>query len=132
MAEKRESPKFQWVVRIIDLSVQSEDNILEEVSGFADLSHANAFARAYVRDSVERCRIAGEDGQQTLKQWFNFGEDVEVMGAGEEGWRSAVELADFANSRATPAERDWRSLDPRRNQAGLSGNLPGLGTLPGE
>ncbi|MCT6837966.1 MAG: hypothetical protein M3036_10015, partial [Bifidobacteriales bacterium] len=50
-----------WVVRILDQSGASagDDDVVEEVKGFLDLAHANAFARAYVRDSIERCRIPG-------------------------------------------------------------------------
>ncbi len=36
------------------------------------------------------------------------------MDAGEDGWRSANELDDFTATPATPMERDWRMLDPRR------------------
>jgi hypothetical protein len=38
-----------------------------------------------------------------------------VIGAAEQGWRSANELADFADHPANIDERDWRSLDPRRD-----------------
>jgi len=34
----------------------------------------------------------------------------------EQGWRSANELSDFANRAATAEERDWRALDPRRDE----------------
>ena len=73
---------------------------------------ANAFARAYVRDSMERCRAQGMAPQAVLDAWFAYGEDAEVLG-GEGGWRSAPELAAFSQTRAKPNERDWRSLDPR-------------------
>ena len=33
--------------------------------------------------------------------------------AGEQGWRSANELDDFAARPGSPVECDWRSLDPR-------------------
>ncbi len=108
------TPPGGWRVRILDLSGASEDNVTEEVGGFATLMDANAFARAYVRDSVERCRVPGMSGKQVLESWFAFGEDAEVVDAAEEGWRSAAELHDFADHRAEPEERDWRALDPRR------------------
>lgn len=103
-----------WRVRILDLSGGAEDNIVEEVGGFHDLAHANAFARSYVRDSVERCRVPGASTKDVLTAWFSFGEDAVVLDAGDDGWRSANELDDFAATRATPMERDWRALDPRR------------------
>ncbi|MDG6095408.1 hypothetical protein LOC54_09885 [Acetobacter sp. AN02] len=103
-----------WRVRIIDLSGGAEDNIVEEIKGFHELSHAGAFARAYVRDSFEICRPAGARGREAVESWFSFGEDTEIPGAGEEGWRSASEIEFFADNPATPMERDWRSLDPRR------------------
>ncbi|WP_338332389.1 hypothetical protein [Acetobacter sp. LMG 32666] len=103
-----------WKVRILDLSGGAEDNIVEDVGVFHDLAHANAFARAYVRDSVERCRMPGASAKDVLDTWTSFGEDAVVVDAEEDGWRSANELDDFTATPATPMERDWRMLDPRR------------------
>lgn len=103
-----------WVVRILDQSGATDDGMVEEVKGFLDLMHANAFARAYVRDSVERCRLPGAAGRDVLESWFSFGENAEVVDAGDDGWKSSTELDDFASNPATPMERDWRALDPRR------------------
>ena len=108
------APEGGFRVRILDLSGGAEDNIVEDVGGFPTLMQANAFARAYVRDSVERCRLPGMAAQDVLKTWFAFGEDAEVMD--EQGWRSANELSDFANRAAGAEERDWRALDPRRDE----------------
>jgi hypothetical protein len=108
------APDGGWRVRILDLSGGAENNIVEEVAGFPTLMHANAFARRYVRDSVERCRVPGMDTKQVLEAWFAFGEDAEVIDAGESGWRSATELSDFVDRHAGAEERDWRALDPRR------------------
>ncbi len=108
------APAGGWKVRILDLSGASEDNIVEEVAGFATLMQANAFARAYVFDSIERCRVPGMDSAELLAAWFAFGEDAEVIDAGEQGWRSAAELHDVVARSVTEAERDWRALDPRR------------------
>ena len=105
-----------WSVRIIDLSGASEgeDDTVEVVKDFIDLMHANAYARAYVRDSIERCRTPGASSKEVIENWFAFGENAEVVDAGEDGWKSSTELEDFAASRATPMERDWRAIDPRR------------------
>jgi len=108
------APEGGWRVRILDLSGGAEDNVVEEVAGFPTLMQANAFARAYVRDSLERCRAPGLSAREVLDAWFAWGEDVEVMGAPEGGWRSANELASFADVPASESERDWRILDPRR------------------
>ena len=107
------APPGGWRVRILDLSGGAEDNIVEEVSGFPTLMQANAFARAYVRDSLERCRESGLSSRDVLDAWFAFGEDAEIVDAGEDGWRSGTELADFADRPANEEERDWRALDPR-------------------
>ncbi len=115
------APPGGWRVRILDLSGGAEDNITEEIGGFATLMQANAFARRYVRDSVERCRAPGLDERGVLDDWFAFGEDAEVVDAGEDGWRSGAELASFAAVPATAEERDWRALDPR----GVGGVDPG-------
>jgi hypothetical protein len=110
------APAGGFCVRILDLSGGAEDNIVEEVKGFPTLMQANAFARAYVRDSMELCRTPGMAAQDVLKTWFAFGEDAEVLDAPEQGWRSATELSDFAARAASSSERDWRVLDPRREE----------------
>jgi hypothetical protein len=108
------APAGGWRVRILDLSGACENNVVEEIAGFPTLMQANTFARRYVRDSVERCRGAGVSAKEVLDAWFAWGEDAEVVDAGAEGWRSAAELNDFAARRAEAEERDWRALDPRR------------------
>ena len=115
------APDGGWRVRILDLSGASQDNVVEEVGGFPTLMHANAFARAYVRDSVERCRAAGMSAKDVLEAWFAFGEDAEVLEADEGGWRSGAELGDFVDRPAGSEERDWRSLDPRLIDEGEGG-----------
>ena len=108
-----DAPAPGWRVRILDLSGGAEEGITEEVPGFADLEHANAFARAYVRDSVERCRSPGLSPREVMEVWLQFGEDALVVDAGEDGWQSATEIAGFAEHRARRPDRDWRALDPR-------------------
>jgi len=108
------APPGGWRVRILDLSGGAQDNVVEEIGGFATLMQANAFARRYVRDSVERCRAPGMRPKDVLDAWFAFGEDAEVVNAGEDAWRSANELGDFADQPASDEQRDWRSIDPRR------------------
>jgi hypothetical protein len=125
------APEGGWRVRILDLSVgaaagddrsgrnpsaDGADNVVEEIGGFPTLMQANAFARRYVRDSVEHCRAVGMSTKDVLEAWFTFGEDAVVIGAGDGGWRSAGELGDFVDHRASQEERDWRSLDPRRDE----------------
>ena len=108
------APPGGWRVRILDQSADSSDNVVEEIAGFPTLMHANAFARRYVRDSVELCRSTEVVGRKVLELWFLYGEDVEVVDAGEAGWQSGKELSDFADRPASDDERDWRALDPRR------------------
>ena len=105
-----------FAVRIMDLSGGNGSDPVETIRGFQTLEHANAFARRYVRDSMERCRAAGMRPDDVIAAWFAFGEDAEVMGATAEAWRSAAELSDFAARPARNAEeRNWRALDPRRD-----------------
>ena len=68
-----------------------------------------------MRDSVEICRVPGSKRGEVLEAWFAFGEDAVVIDAGDEGWRSATELDSFADRPSGEIERDWRSLDPRRD-----------------
>jgi hypothetical protein len=110
------APPGGWRVKILDLSGGAEEGVTEEIRGFPTLMQANAFARAYVRDSIEHCRAPGLSPHEILERWFAFGEDAEVMGAPDQAWRSANELADFSERPATEIERDWRTLDPRRNE----------------
>jgi len=110
------APAGGWRVRILDLSGAAEDNTVEEIAGFPTLMQANAFARRYVRDSIERCRSAGAaTPDEVLEGWFAWGEDAEVVDAGEQGWQSNTERHDFAARPAGAEERDWRALDPRRH-----------------
>ena len=108
-----------YSVRIMDLSGGNGSDPVETVKGFRTLEHANGFARRYVRDSLERCRTAGMTAEQVVSAWFAFGEDAEVTGGAGGAWRSGPELRDFA---ARPVrdgeERNWRALDPRRDEDG--------------
>ncbi|MCL2427790.1 MAG: hypothetical protein FWD12_00990, partial [Alphaproteobacteria bacterium] len=63
------APEGGWRVRILDLSGSSADTVVEQVGGFPTLMQANAFARAYVRDSVERCRVPGMSAKEVLEAW---------------------------------------------------------------
>lgn len=104
-------------VRIMDLSGANGSDPVEVVRGFETIAHANAFARRYVRDSLDRCRAPGMAPEAVLEAWFAYGEDAEVQGAGDDAWRSASELRDFAAARAAdPEERNWRVIDPRRDE----------------
>jgi len=109
------APEGGWRVRILDLSADSSDNVVEVIKGFPSLMHANAFARRYVRDSVELCRSPDLPGRKVLELWFLYGENAEVVDAGEGGWQSGTELSDFADHPAGDEDRDWRALDPRRD-----------------
>lgn len=105
-------------VRIRDLSGGVVDEPTEVIRGFESVEHAAAFARRYVRDSVEHCRGRETDPDAVLAAWFAFGEDADVLGADGEptGWNAGMEVRGFAESRPEdPAERDWRALDPRRD-----------------
>jgi hypothetical protein len=104
-------------VRILDLSGANGSDPVEVVRGFRSIAHANAFARRYVRDSLERCRTGGMEAETVLEAWFAYGEDAEVAGAGDDAWRSAAELHAFAAQPLEDAEeRNWRVLDPRREE----------------
>ena len=105
-------------VRIMDLSGANGSDPVEEVRGFLTIEHANAFARRYVRDSLERCRAPGLDAKAVLDAWFAFGEDAEVVGAAENGWVSGSELKGFAETPVRDSEeRNWRIIDPRRDES---------------
>ena len=110
------APEGGWRVRILDLSAapDADDRVVEEIAGFFTLMQANAFARRYVRDSLERCRAPGMNAKDVMEAWLAWGEDAEVADAAEAAWRSAAEIGDFADRPAGEEDRDWRALDPRR------------------
>ena len=119
------APPPGLAVRILDLSGANGSDPVEIVQGFLGIAHANAFARRYVRDSLERCRIAGMAPEAVLAAWFAYGEDAEVAGAGDEAWKSATELHAFAETPLRDAEeRNWRVLDPRREEDGDEEDQP--------
>jgi len=104
-------------VRIMDLSGANGSDPVEVVRGFDTILHANAFARRYVRDSIDRCRTRGMDAKAVMDAWFAFGEDAVVEGAGDQAWTSGPELPAFTAAPARDAEdRNWRILDPRRDE----------------
>jgi hypothetical protein len=116
------SPEGGFAVRIRDLSGGNGAEPVEIVRGFATLVQANAFARRYVRDSIERCRTRGMSAEEVLAAWFAFGEDAEVVGKDSQAWNSGAEIRDFAETRvADPEERNWRVLDPRRQDEDAEG-----------
>lgn len=120
------APRGGFSVRIRDLSGGNGAEPVETVRGFRTLAQANAFARRYVRDSIERCRAPGLSADEVLAAWFSFGEDAEVAGPEEQGWRSAAEVRDFAAKPVGDAEeRNWRVLDPRRQEEDDEGDMGG-------
>jgi hypothetical protein len=118
-------PRGEFAVQIMDLSGANGSDPVETVTGFISIEHANAFARRYVRDSVERCRALGMDAKAVLDAWFAYGEDAEVLGAGDDAWVSRAELKDFADQPVRDAEeRNWRVLDPRRDEDDADEDAP--------
>ncbi|MBR0671902.1 hypothetical protein [Neoroseomonas soli] len=110
-------PSGEYAVQIMDLSGANSAEPVETIRGFLTIEHANAFARRYVRDSVERCRAPSMDAKAVLDAWFAYGEDAEVLGAGDDAWVSRSELKDFADTPVSdPEERNWRILDPRLDE----------------
>ena len=96
------APDGGWRVRILDLSGGAQDNIVEEIGGFETLMQANAFARRYVRDSVERCRVPGMNAKEVLEAWFAFGEDAEVIDAANPAGAAPPSLAISSITRPAP------------------------------
>ncbi|MDI2112231.1 hypothetical protein [Commensalibacter nepenthis] len=106
--------KGECKVHVFDLSSDAEDKVVEIIDGFYNEEHAIVFAHAYVRASVENCRIHGATNQEIFNAWSAFGEDIKVMKKEEVVWSSSDEIMSFVENEATSMECDWRSLDPRR------------------
>lgn len=102
-------------MHILDLSSDADDKVVEVVINFFNADHANGFAQAYVRDSVERCRIPGASNQEIFEAWSMFGEDAKAIIIDGHGWESSPAIImGFIEEVATPMQRDWRAFDPRR------------------
>ena len=65
-------------VRILDLSGANGADPVEVVRGFLSVAHANAFARRYVRDSLERCRSRGMEASAVLVALFALRQHAEA------------------------------------------------------
>ena len=94
------APEGGWRVRILDLSGGAEEGVTEEVGGFPTLMQANAFARAYVRDSLERCRVAGMGPREVLDA-SSLSTLVQMVGAGI-GVTLIPEMAVTVETRSAP------------------------------
>ena len=82
------------------------------VDGFKSFESAREYARRRTRDSVENERPASTDAKDLHDRWFMFGEDCQVIG-GEE-YSGEDDLDFFIANPATPGERNWLSLTPRK------------------
>ena len=103
----------------MDLSGAIGPEPAEIVRGFTSVAHANEFAKRYVRDSVERCRVPRASAAEVTSAWMAFGEDAVVGGVTEaaqgETWNSSSDLPGFAAGPPPDREaRNWRMIDPRR------------------
>ena len=99
----------------MDLSGAIGPEPAEIVRGFTSVAHANEFARRYVRDSVERCRVPRASAADVTQAWMAFGEDAVVGGVTEAVWNSSTDLPGFAAGPPPDREaRNWRMIDPRR------------------
>lgn len=81
-----------------------------QVTGFATVDEATAYAIARVRDSVEELRKPGITATELKQLWSIHGEDCSVLNNPVRG----SDLLDlFIATPATPAERNWQALTPR-------------------
>ena len=108
------APDGGWRVRILDLSGGAQDNIVEEVGGFRNADAGQCLRSPLCARFGGALPRAWHDCEGSAGSWFAFGEDAEVIDAGDAGWRSATELGDFVDHPAGAEDRDWRALDPRR------------------
>ena len=74
-------PPNGWRVRILDLSGGAEDNVVEDVPGFATLEHANQFARRYVNEGFS----GGEKKRAEILQMGILDPDLAVMDETDSG-----------------------------------------------
>ena len=101
--------KESHAVLILDMSHPFDPSHEYRIEGFTDLSHANEFARRWVRDSVESLRKSGQSGSALRSLWYHYGEDAVVPHSRYSG---SSELDFFIDNPASREERDWQSLKP--------------------
>lgn len=110
-ADPAEDPTF--TVLVLDKAHAGEPDGERIVPGFATLAAATDYAVARVRDSVEELRAADQDAAKLRALWQVYGEECVVIGASVRGG----DLLDlFIAEPASPAERDWKALVPRRRR----------------
>jgi hypothetical protein len=102
---KKLKPRFEVIV--FDMFDYGEK---EYVGDFPTFKQAKEYARRRIRDSLENERPQSKDAADLKDRWFSFGEDCSVVAG---NYKSEDELDFFIAHPATPAERDWLSLDPR-------------------
>ena len=80
-------------VLIIDMGRYDADEE-QTVGPFQTFEEAKAYARRFVRRSVEDLRAPNQSDEELRRLWHSFGEDAVVVG-GEEGYAGSRELDHF-------------------------------------
>jgi nucleotide-binding universal stress UspA family protein len=82
-----------YSVLIIDMARYDAESE-SRVGGFRSFEEAKAYARDFVRRSVEDLRAPGQSAEELHRLWHVFGEDAVVVG-GEERYAGSHDLGDF-------------------------------------
>ncbi|MDT5272474.1 MAG: hypothetical protein QOH49_4660 [Acidobacteriota bacterium] len=92
-----------YSVLIIDMAHYDADEE-QTVGGFQTFEAAKAYARQFVRRSVEDLRAPNQSAADLRRLWHSFGEDAVVVG-GEERYAGSHELDHFIEHPDTGGEQ---------------------------
>lgn len=106
----RQETRPEYSVLVFDMARTGEPDGEHLVRGFRNLETAQAYAQARVRASVEELRKPGISAAELSTLWHIYGEDCAVIG---DGYRGKEWLQLYIEEPATPAETDWKTLEPK-------------------
>jgi nucleotide-binding universal stress UspA family protein len=92
---------MSYYVLIIDMAHYDAEEE-QTVGGFETFEAAKAYARDFVRRSVEDLRAPNQSAEDLRRLWHHFGEDAVVVG-GEERYAGWHDLAVFIERPETNA-----------------------------
>jgi phage gpG-like protein len=84
---------MSYSVLIIDMAHYDADEE-QAVGSFQTFEEAQAYARRFVKRSVEDLRAPNQSAEELRRLWYSFGEDAAVVG-GEERYAGSHELEHF-------------------------------------
>ena len=99
-----------YSVRVVEVHKERHSDSHRRKLGFADFEEARDYARRRTRDSIERLRSEGLQGNDLRAAYLDRGTYCVVEG-GAEHYHSVSELDEFFAAAATKQQRNWAPMD---------------------